>query len=138
MIKCPKCGKWWSNKKGFNIHYSRMHNQKQEVQVNVNNSQITEILNRIKLLELDNVFMKCQLKHKTFNGKSVKPIEQIKTDEARPERDENKVQFNDVVKELKVMLKSEEPILQKGFRFNDEELGITIVNINQIQMVEVM
>ena len=59
MIKCQKCQKWFSSKKGAAIHRAKMHKNQniQNVQVNVNNSQIMEeIVNRNRKLYLDNVY----------------------------------------------------------------------------------
>jgi len=139
MIKCQKCQKWFKTQKGLNIHSSRMHkNQLQEV--NVNNSLMQEILDRVRKLELDNSYLKSRVENITVsnNSKSTEAIIRLKQDTQRPERTGNEVNMSGVVKEMKKIFNGEEPILQKGFRFSDEELGITIINTNQPIMVEVM
>ena len=138
MIKCQKCNKWFKTQKGLNIHSSRMHG-KQEIKVRVDYSQMKSILNRIQKLELDNSYLKSRVKNmRSNNYKSTEEIVRLEQDIQRPERTGNEINMSGVVKELKTILKSKEPILQKNFRFSDEELGIIMVNINQIQMVEVM
>ncbi|KKN30015.1 hypothetical protein LCGC14_0838320 [marine sediment metagenome] len=104
MIKCQKCQKWFSTKKGLNIHSSRMHKNQnvQNVQVvNVNNSQIIEILNSIRKLQLDNVYLKCRVKNITGNNHTTEAIERIKMDEARPEQSGNEDNMTKIVKEMK-------------------------------------
>lgn len=86
---------------------------------------LENLLERIRKLELDNNFMKHQLKHRTIvSNKNIESIERIKLEEHRPERNEFKFQFNVVIKELKIVLNSNEAILEKDFRFSDEEIGI--------------
>ena len=77
----------------------------QNAQITRPNTDITEdLLDRVRKLELDNNFMKHQLKHKTIViGQNVESIERIKQDHHRPERNIMKVQFNIIVKELKVI-----------------------------------
>ena len=132
MIKCKKCGKWFSTIKGLNIHSSRMH-KKQDAN---NNSQITEILNRLRKLELDNVYLKSRVKNTTINHSKAEAIERLKQEAKRPEQKINTVNMNNIVKNLKKVFNSGKPLLQKNFRFNDNELGIVITN--QLQVIEVM
>jgi hypothetical protein len=75
-----------------------------ESSLSPNNDIFLELVDRVRKLELDNSFMKHQLKHKTVAiGQNVESIERIKQDHHRPERNEMKVQFNVIVKELKVI-----------------------------------
>ncbi len=97
--KCEICNKWLKNNRGYNIHCNRMNNQKQ-----INNSILEELLNRVRKLELDNSFMKHQLKHKVFVGNSKDSmLDWDLTPEIKEIKNETKIQFNVIVKELKVI-----------------------------------
>ena len=109
MCKCKRCGRVLrseeSIKRGFGKNCYRIIqlNQKSE---ETETPDITELLNRIRKLELDNNFIKHQLKHKTFtttkhpdgalDWNSIKP-------EIREKRDYFKIEFNVIIKELKVI-----------------------------------
>lgn len=59
---------------------------------------------RIRKNELDISFIKSQLKHRIIvNAQNIEAIERIREDLHRPERDTFKVEFNIVVKELKIV-----------------------------------
>ena len=118
--KCEICGKWLKNVRGYNIHYRMMHGQETTKTV-----ELEEILNRIRKLELDNNFMKYQLKHKVFTSKSKDSmLDWDIPEEIKEVKCTYKIEFNVVIKELKIVLSNEESILEKDFRFNNEELGI--------------
>ncbi|KKL77882.1 hypothetical protein LCGC14_2030430 [marine sediment metagenome] len=110
MIKCKVCGKWLKNIRGYNIHYNRMHGVIQGENISI--PQIEELLNRMRKLELDNIFMKYQLKYKTIGNKSVEAIERIRQDNQRPERSANKNNMSNVVKDLK-------GIFNEDFNYHD-------------------
>ena len=86
----------------------------QEAQItSPNNDIILGLVDRVRKLELDNNFMKYQLKHKTITiGQNIEAIERIKKDSHRPERNEFKIQFNVIVKELKV-------VFHEGFDYHE-------------------
>ena len=69
---------------------------------------ITELLNRLRRLELDNNFIKHQLKNKTFTT-TKHPDEDLDWNSIKPEikekRDYFKLEFNVIIKELKVIFK---------------------------------
>lgn len=100
----------------------------------IDNSILEELLNRVRLLELDNSFMKHQLRHKitTIKNLDAKLNWNIKP-EVIQKRDEYKIEFNIVIKELKLILNDGKPILKKDFRFSDEELGIKDIE-NRVQV----
>jgi len=56
--KCEVCGKYLKNNRGYNIHYERMHGKKEVV----NDDVLDDLMNRLRKIELDNVFLKHQLK----------------------------------------------------------------------------
>ena len=161
MTKCLRCGRVLISEKSKILGYGKtcqrillLHGEKiiqeenkeiSKLEGDKNIPDIEELVNRVRSLELDNNFIKHQLKHKIIISNNSEDIERIKQDNHRPERDEVKVQFNIVVKELKIILQSKEPILKKGFRFSDNELGLNDrieygIEVNQINlpiMVEV-
>ena len=103
-IRCKRCNRILKNK--LSIEHGYGDKCYRIIQLNKkepNESIIDELLNRVRKLELDNSFMKHQLKHKTIVNSNVESIERIKLDEQRPERNEFKIQFNVVVKELKIV-----------------------------------
>ena len=71
----------------------------------VNNSLVLdELLNRVKKLELDNNFMKCQLKHKSFVGKSNdSKLDWDIPKEVKEVKKVYEIKFNVIIKELKVI-----------------------------------
>ena len=103
-IRCIRCNRILRNK--LSIEHGYGDKCYRIIQLNKkepNESIIDELLNRVRKLELDNNFMKHQLKHKTIVDSNVDPIERIKPDEQRPEREPFKIQFNVVIKELKIV-----------------------------------
>lgn len=128
--KCQKCQKYLKNNRGYSIHYERMHGKRRVVDDDV----LQEILNRVRKLELDNSFLKTQLKHKVSTTKSKdSELNWTLPKKVQVVKNESEIQFGNVVNELKVMFESNEPVLLKGFRFSDSELGISVVS--QLQMV---
>lgn len=69
-----------------------------------NNSILEELLNRVKKLELDNNFMKHQLKHKTFSSKSKdSELDWDIPKEVKEVKKVYEVKFNVIIKELKII-----------------------------------
>ncbi|HEC37613.1 hypothetical protein LCGC14_0471710 [marine sediment metagenome] len=107
-VKCKRCNRVLKAEGSIKLSYGKncyriMQLQKTQI-TSPNNMNLEELFNRIRKLELDNNFMKHQLKHRTnVSISNVETIERIKQDHHRPERNEVKVQFNVVVKELKVI-----------------------------------
>lgn len=86
---------------------------------------LDDLLVRVRKLELDNNFMKCQLKHKVFVGKSEDSrLNWDVPEEVKEIKNEYKIEFNVVIKELKVVLNNGESIFEKDFRFDDKDIGI--------------
>jgi len=90
----------------------------------INNEIIEELLNRVRKLELDNNFMKHQLKHKTIVKHPDEDLDWDIKPEIKQQINECKIEFNVIVKELKVIFNGNKPLLEKDTRFSDEELGI--------------
>ncbi len=112
--KCKICNRYFKTKKGLKIHETKMHG-KQTQDVNVNNSQIMEkILNSIRKLQLDNVYLKCRVKNITGNNNTSNDSKlnwNLKP-EVQKAKDETKVDFSGVVEEMKKVFKP-------GFNYRD-------------------
>ena len=109
-IRCKRCNRVLKSEESIKLGYGpkcfriinlngNMHNMDKP-----NNDLVLELVDRVRKLELDNTFMKYQLKHKVFVGKSQdselnwdipKEIKEIKN--------KYEITFNVVVKELKVI-----------------------------------
>ena len=115
-IRCKRCGRILTNPNSIELGYGRKCYQIMQLNkasLGPNNDIILGLVDRVRKLELDNTFMKYQLKHKTITiGQNVEAIERIKQDHHRPERNVMKVQFNVIVKELKV-------IFHEDFNYKD-------------------
>ena len=119
--KCEICGKWLKNTYGYNIHYRMMHGQKI---TKFENIELNEIITRIRKLELDNNFMKHQLKHKSFVSKSKDSnLDWDIPEEVKESKNVYKIEFNVVIKELRIVL-NKESILEKDFKFSNDEIGV--------------
>jgi len=106
-IKCKRCGRKLSSPKSIERGYGakcykiiQLNNQESKP----DDSILEELLNRVRKLELDNNFMKHQLKHKTFvSGSKDSELDWDIPKEVKEIRDKSKIQFNVIVKELKVV-----------------------------------
>jgi len=118
MCKCKRCGRELrseeSVKRGFGKRCYRIVQLNQESEETIT-PDITELFNRLRRLELDNNFIKHQLKHKTFTT-TKHPDEDLDWNTIKPEikekRDYFKIEFNVVIKELKV-------IFNENFDYHD-------------------
>jgi len=127
MCKCKRCNRELTSLESIKRGYGKLcYRIVQLEQLKQEDKRILEeLLVRVKKLELDNNFMKCQLKHKVFAGKS--EDSRLNWDvpkEVKEIRNEYKMEFNVVIKELKIILNNGESVLEKDFRFDDEDLGI--------------
>jgi hypothetical protein len=115
-ISCKRCNRVLTSQESIKLGYGKKCYRIIKLQENMhesNNDLILELVDRVRKLELDNYFMKIQLKHRAIvSNINVEAIERIKQDRHRPERNEMKVQFNVIVKELKV-------IFNEGFHYTD-------------------
>ena len=113
IIRCKRCNAILRSEKSRKLGYGNtcyritklLETKKHE---SINNSILEELLTRVRKLELDNNFMKHQLKHKTFFGKS----KDSKLDfdipkEIKEVRDTMKIEFNVVIKELNIIFKED-------------------------------
>jgi len=88
-----------------------------------------DIQTELGFLRMEIKFLKHQLNELKNTGFSnagrIETIERVKQDEHRPERNVMKIQFNVVIKELKIVLENKNlTTFKKGFRFDDFDLGI--------------
>lgn len=117
-IRCKRCGRILKSRESIERgmgktcwRISQLQQAKQSEQVD--NTTLEELLNRVRKLELDNNFMKHQLNHKTFTkfSKDSELDWDIKP-EIKKIINEYKIQFNVVVKELRV-------IFHENFDYHD-------------------
>ena len=115
VVRCKRCNRVLRSKESIKLGYGkkcyRIISLQEENKIIPGG--LEELLDRVRKLELDNTFMKHQLKHKSYTiGQNVEAIERIKHDHHRPERNVMKVQFNVIVKELKV-------VFHEGFDYHE-------------------
>ena len=115
-IRCERCNRVLRSKESIKLGYGKKCYRIMQLNQEENKiipGGLEKLLERVRKLELDNTFMKYQLKHKTYIiGQNVEAIERIKQVHHRPERNVMKVQFNVIVKELKV-------IFHEGFNYKE-------------------
>ena len=146
IVRCKRCNRELHSEGSIKLGYGKKCYriiQLQNTQITTpNNDVIDELLNRVRKLELDNNFMKHQLKHKVFVGKSqdselnwdLKP-------EVKKVKDETKIQFTFLIKELKVIFNVD------NFDYHNVLAPINVretpedppkvIEIEQLQLIEV-
>ncbi len=123
MNKCKKCGRVLKSEKsierGYGLKCYRVMQLNQQITgpntqiTGPNNELLEELLNRVRKLELDNNFMKHQLKHETLaNSSKDSELNWDNPKEVKEIKNQYKIEFNVVVKELKV-------IFHKSFDFHE-------------------
>lgn len=113
---CKRCGRELTSAKSVERGYGARCfkiTRLQETSTEISSSVIQELLNRVKKLELDNNFMKHQLKHRVNVVRSSDSnLEWRKASGQRPEQTIIKVEMTVVIKELKV-------IFHEGFDYHE-------------------
>jgi len=103
-IRCKRCNRILKNKLSIEHGYGdKCYRITQLNKKEPNESVIDELLNRVRKLELDNSFMKHQLKHKIIVRHSDEELDWDIKPEIKQKRDEFKIEFNVVVKELRII-----------------------------------
>lgn len=99
---CKRCGRTLKSPESIKRGYGLKCFKIIQLQENSNDAKLT---NEINFLKCEINMIKRQLKQSKniIYNKNLEPIERIKKDLERPERDSNKVNFNVVIKELKVI-----------------------------------
>lgn len=108
VVRCLRCNRILTNEKSINRGYGRKCYRIINLGENIPKKHISpnneELLDRIRKLELDNNFIKHQLKHRTVINKSKdSDLNWDIPKEVKEIRNEYKITFNIVVKELKVI-----------------------------------
>jgi len=108
MCKCKRCGRKLTSPKSIELGYgAKCYNiiqlNNQETKPKQSNI-MEELLNRVRKLELDNNFMKHQLKHKFIGTSKDSELDWDIKPEVKKAINESEIKFNVVVKELKVIL----------------------------------
>ncbi|MFW9971906.1 MAG: DUF6011 domain-containing protein [Candidatus Odinarchaeota archaeon] len=106
--KCKRCGRILKSaesiKRGYGKTCYKIIELSEPEQPQINNEILEELLNRVRKLELDNNFLKHQVRHKTIIGKSKdSELEWDIPKEVKEVKNEFKIQFNMVVSELKII-----------------------------------
>ncbi len=113
----------------------------------VDDNAIQALANRIRKIELDNAYLKARDKNRTaVLVSNTTPhdtnLDRIRQEESAKITDPTLQQyvnvFHDCVKDLKEVLSKHgigNPVIKKGTRFSDEELGIKIVEVEQLKIV---
>ena len=134
-MKCKRCGRSLTSAESIARGYGKkcfrivQLNEQKEAQT-IDMGVIADLLNRVRKLELDNTFMKHQLKHKVaVAGQRAEAIERIKQDANRPEQTVVKIEMTVIIKELKVIFNDEfdiHAILSKPENLNRPDIFETI------------
>lgn len=128
MCECKRCGRELTSLLSIKRGYGKVCYSIVQIK-QVNDSILDDLLNRVRKLELDNNFMKHQLKHKTFTSKPKDAeLDWDIPQEVKEAKNEYKIEFNIIIKELRIVLNTNGPILEKDFRFDDEDLGIKTID----------
>lgn len=99
---CKTCGKTYKILTWFNKHVEKFQHDLDPIELLDNNQEI-------QFLKCEINFLKRQFRELKVCGSIFKidPIERVKQDRHRPEREQFKVQFNVVVQELKMIFRGE-------------------------------
>lgn len=102
-VKCKRCGAKLTNPESIKLGYGRVCYNLIHLESKL--SVLDELLNRVRLLELDNNFMKTQLKHKKFTNEhsADRELDWELKPKVKQRRDETKIVFNVIIKELKLI-----------------------------------
>lgn len=110
IVRCKRCHRVLTNEKSIKLGYGKRCYLIISLQEkNKINPGLEDILDRIRKLELDNTFMKYQLKHKVFvSGKSKDSmLDWDIPKEVIESKNEYKIVFNVIIKELKVIFQGD-------------------------------
>ncbi len=142
MNKCKRCGRILKNEKsierGYGLNCYRIMQLNQQ-EPGSNNAVLEELLNRVRKLELDNNFMKHQLKHKTFIGTTSKDSN-LNWDipkEVKEVRNLFKIEFNFIINELKVVFHEgfDYHEILKPINVREEPEEPPIIDFSQIELI---
>jgi len=118
IVKCKRCNRVLMSKESIERGYGPTCYRIITLRdLNLGRDPLVPNLAQLGKYDLDLNFLKCEikflkkqlkeLKNKGLPYTNVNPIERIKQDEHRPEREQFKVEFNVVVKELKMIFRGE-------------------------------
>jgi len=118
IVKCKRCNRLLTSKESIERGYgSTCYRIITLRESDPGRDPVVQTLAQPGKYDLDLNFLKCEikflkkqmkeLKQKGITSTEINAIERIKQDEHRPERDQFKVQFNVVVKELKMVFKGD-------------------------------
>ena len=151
-MNCKKCGRKLTNpisiERGYgNTCYRFIQIQEEEEKLQEDSNEgLTDLKNKWNKLSLKFSVMEKKFEKLEENGVNVNNqhpdanLEWNPKPKIKKKMDETKIVFNVVVKELKIILNSNTPLLKKGFRFSDNELGLKKrieygIDVNQLELV---
>jgi hypothetical protein len=113
MCKCKRCGRVLKSPESIERGYGKTCYRIVQFQESTKPEVKTEINQEIAFLKLEIKTLKRMFKQIQIKG-TIEPIERIKRDDHRPERDSNKGNFAGVMKEMKSIFK-----LQENFHYTN-------------------
>ena len=135
VIRCKRCNRILTNEESIKLGYGKKcYKIMQLFQEKKNDQDLENLLERVRKLELDNTFMKYQLKHKVFVSKSKdSELDWDIPQEVKEVKNEYKIQFNVIVKELNV-------IFHEGFDYHEVLSPINLIEepIEPPQVIELL
>ena len=141
MNKCKRCGRVLKSEKsierGYGLRCYRIMQLNQQI-TGPNNEILEELLNRVRKLELDNNFMKHQLKHKTFaNSSKDAELNWDIPKEVKEVRDQSKIEFNVVIKELNIIFTEdfEYHKVLKPINVREEPEAPPVIDVSQLELI---
>ena len=114
IVRCKRCNRVLTSEESIKVGYGRkcyrIISLQEETKIIPG---LEELLNRVRKLELDNTYMKYQLKHKTFVSTSKDAmLDWDIPKEVKEVMDTMKIEFTVIVKELKV-------VFHEGFDYHE-------------------
>ncbi len=134
-MKCERCGRELTSKASIERGMGLWCSKLSKTTPALSDVVLADLVERMRKVELDNNFMKHQLKHQHFSVTTNPDANlewQIKP-EVQEVIDVFKGEFSSIINELKNVIAdnkiTNQPLLVKGFRYTDEELGIQIIEV---------
>lgn len=111
MCKCKRCGRILKNPESVKLGYGKTCYRIVQLQETIEPEVKPEVNQEIAFLKIEIKTLKRMFKQIQIKG-TIEPIERIKRDDHRPERDSNKGNFAGVMKEMKEMFSKIESVYE--------------------------
>ncbi|GAH42598.1 unnamed protein product [marine sediment metagenome] len=142
MVKCERCGRELTSeasiKRRKGLWCSKL-DEREKKESPLEGVVIADLLERMRKVELDNNFMKYQLKHKQISvGSARHPDANLDWKKnLKPEIQQVisvfEGKFSNVIKDLKALIIENKPLLKKGLRYSNEEIGLQPIEITEVK-----